>query len=67
MPASQTTQARSPGEREDSWTLPPPLPADVSRLCRAGVQTEQQLQREEGEHVQIPCLPASAQPGGHSR
>lgn len=72
-PASQTSQAwplrpcdSHAGTGREAGLLPP-LPADVGRLCRAGVQTEQQLQREDGEYIQIPRLPASAQPGKHSR
>lgn len=42
-------------------------PADVGGLCRAGVAAEQQLQREGGDHIEIPCLPTSGQPGGLGR
>lgn len=72
-PASQTAQAwplrpaRASGGGEGGWTQPDAPGTDVSRLRGAGVPTEQQLQREDGDHVEIPRLPTSAQPGRHGR
>ena len=50
----------------EDWTLLR-YPLDVSGLCRARVSTEQQLQREDRDHVQIPGLSTSPQPGRHIR
>lgn len=55
------------GGGEGGWTQPDAPGTDVGRLRGAGVPTEQQLQREDGDHVEIPRLPTSAQPGRHGR